>query len=239
MSEKVNLIKQSIQAEGTAIVTGQIGREATEVEFEEDVQVLEGIFAKRQKQPEVPIPLMATVNLGVGRDVVIQNMSPHLSISLLQLLPAHPFFQENAEVQEGPTQISPPRAFEVWLLRANPNAIRELFPDVEEYWRQEGKEMPVYWQVILPDEKGRWPWSAEGCDAMALLGQPVLGDLPDELAQAKSLNEQRVMEEFQRVSAQQQNQIKGDLEEFQKSQVIVDGASPLAETLPPPDQGES
>jgi len=199
-SEKADLIRKKIQEEGVALVTGQLGREPTEIEFEDEVQVIEGVFAKRQKQPEVPIPLLATVHLGMGRDIVIQNMSPSVSITILQTLQEHQFFQKGNEVEEGPTRVRPSSPFEVWFLRANPEVIRELFPDVEEYWKQESKEMPAYWQVILPDQRGRWPWSAEGCDAMSLLGQPVLGELSPEFAQAKSLNEQRVMEEFQRVS---------------------------------------
>jgi len=194
MSEKASYIKQKLDSGDIALVTGFIGNESAEPEFEDEVQILEGVFVKKQKQQQVAIPLLATVGMQPGHDFVIQSMNANMSVAILQFIADRFASKTPVHIPElGAIRLQENNPFEVYLIRCD-SGLLEMFPDVAEYWKMNESEAPDYWQIILPDEKGRWPWSADGCDSMSLLAQPMLGPLSEEQNACVKANLQKTME---------------------------------------------
>jgi hypothetical protein len=144
------------------------------------------------------MPAMATVGMPCGNEfsVVLVHASPEFLdfCATLFLMVQSKFLGK--PIQEGSLTIHLPESeesFSVWLLPVREQVIQKIFPKVFAYYTEENRPCPPYWQVVISDSQGRFPWEVE-CAAEVVFGQPIFGDLDETKAEMKKKSIARAYE---------------------------------------------
>jgi len=166
-----------------ALVQGTIGEIGGD--SSDEVAIAEGVFAKVKNHKTFDVPAIATVGMPLGNELAMVLV--HVSEEFLDFCETL-FLKVQSQFLDKPFKegsltfhVSETVNFSVWLLPVRETIIRKIFPDISAYYEEMNQPCPPYWQIVLADLEGRFPWE-EACAAEMVLGQQIFGDLDEEKA---------------------------------------------------------
>lgn len=197
-----------------ALTSKVLGEDESAPTFDEAIEVGEGISFQRQRPPELKIEVLATVGLSedyaTNSELVMINWDLATTLVLLEsVLKSGKDISKESSIPVGDTDVA--------IVSVPLDIISEMFPQIAMYWKSQQMPMPPYCQIIVPDSKGRLPWSEDGCDEFCIVGQPILGHLSEKDQAQRQQNELVALkhrEEMAKKSATENKDAAGKLLEM-------------------------